>query len=198
MIRLTICIPTVVGRENSCLRLVEDLQSQIRTDGLEEKVEILVDKDNKEVSIGAKRDRMYKKAKGLYCVQIDDDDSVSIDYIKEVYIATLAGSDCIGYKERCLFDGKNQKISDFSLKHKEWKEYKIPVSGINYVRSPFCKTPILTSICQQVGVRDMRFGEDYKFAMEVLPHLKTETYIDKVMYHYFYTKEEHNQKYGIK
>ncbi len=198
MIRLTICIPTVVGRENSCLRLVEDITSQIKQNGLEDKVEILVDKDNKEVSIGVKRNRMYNDAKGIYSVQIDDDDSISIDYIYEVYIATLAGSDCIGYKERCLFDGKNPKISDFSLKHRDWKEFKIPVSGCNYVRSPFCKTPILTSICRAVGVCDLRFGEDHKFAQDVLPHLKTETYINKIMYHYFYKKEDHNKKYGIK
>ncbi len=196
-IRLSIGIPTVLGRETQCNALVYLIQLQIDESGLKKEVELFIDKDNKDVSIGAKRDRMYKRSKGLFSVQIDDDDMVPTDYVKTIFEATKNKVDCIGYKERCIFDGMHRKVSDISFKYAEWKQFHIPINGIHHQRTPFFKTPILTYLCQMVGVKDMRFGEDHDFANRILPFLKTEHYIDREMYIYQYKSEPHNQKYGI-
>lgn len=196
MIRLSICIPTVVGREAVFQNLHNEIKKQIERDNLSG-VQVIVDKDNKEVSIGAKRDRMYKNAKGLFTVQIDDDDMVPSDYVSLVYGATFKDVDCIGYKEHCIFEGGREAFSDFSLKHKSWITLTPPIDGISHYRTPFCKTPIRTDICKRVGVKDMRFAEDHDFAMRVYPFLKKEHYINKVMYIYRYKSEDHKKKYGI-
>jgi glycosyltransferase involved in cell wall biosynthesis len=198
MVRLSICIPTVKGREKTFESLYREICLQIEQHNLKKEVQVVVEKDNKEISIGAKRDKMYKKAKGLFSVQIDDDDFIPKDYVKTIYDATFHKVDCIGYHEYCTFDGGRPQKSDFSLKHKMWRDFNPPKNGFHHARTPFCKTPILTKICQKVGVKDMRFGEDHDFAVRVFPFLKTEHYINRTMYFYRYKTEIHNQKYGIK
>lgn len=196
---LSICIPSVVGREDKLGRLRSHLQKQIN-DGFTDKVELIIDVDNKEISIGAKRDRMYRACKGEYAVQIDDDDWVADDFVKEVCRAAMSGCDCIGYQERCVIDGVVKK-SDFSIRYSRWQEFKVPnKSGFSHLRTPFTKSPIKTAICQRVGVLDMRFAEDHDFAKRVRSHLKTEDYINRVMYYYSrnsLTTKEHNKRYGI-
>src|SRR6478736_2156247 len=100
-IKLSILIPTVVGREEKLQRLMDVLDPQfdelvkeaINTG--EMPVEIIIDKDNKEVSIGAKRQRLLERAMGEYVVFIDDDDLVSETYIQDILNNT--GSDSIGF-----------------------------------------------------------------------------------------------------
>jgi glycosyltransferase involved in cell wall biosynthesis len=198
MYRLTICVPTVIGREEVCNKLLDEINKQIAENKLEKEIEVILDKDNKEVSIGAKRQRMYSAAKGIFAVQLDDDDWIAPDYIKLCYEGTLKDVDCIGYHEFCTFDGIKPKLSDFSIKYPAWKEYNYPLNGFSHVRTPFCKSPIKTDICKKVGVKDMRFGEDHDFAIRVYPLLKKEHYINKAMYFYRYKTEEHKKKYGIK
>lgn len=198
MIRLTIGIPTVVGREQSLEALKAEINQQIKVYNLEKEVEVLVDKDNKEVSIGLKRNRMYQKSKGIFTVQIDDDDWIAGDFVTQCYKGTLTACNCIGYHELCTFDGGNVRKSDFSLKHTAWREFQNPINGFHHFRTPFFKTPIRTDICRRVGVKDMRWGEDHDFAKRIYSHLHEEYYINKVMYHYRYKSEEFNKKYGIK
>jgi glycosyltransferase involved in cell wall biosynthesis len=141
---------------------------------------------------------MLEKAKGLFTVQLDDDDWIEKDYVKTIYDATFEPVDCIGYHEYCTFDGRNPQKSDFSIKYPAWKDFNPPVNGFHHARTPFFKTPIRTDICLKVGVKDMRFGEDHDFAIRVYPYLKKEHYINRVMYLYRYKTEEHKKKYGIK
>lgn len=194
--RLSICIPTIVGREEQFTRLYTELDNQIKLARLEHDIEIISEKDNKEISIGAKRDILYKRAKGKYCVHIDDDDLIVDDYIQTVY-EHLNGVDCIGYVERCIINGQVQ-YSKISNEFLEWETKE--ENGFHYKRTPFFKTPILTEICQRVGVEDMRFGEDHDFARRVKPHLKIEIFINKVMYLYSansLTAEQHKERYGL-
>ena len=180
---LTICIPTITGRESQFNSLSDLINSQIDGCGLRDHVNVLVEKDDRTMSIGYKRDMMYKKATGKYCVQIDDDDSVAQNYVECVYLATLTGADCIGYKEIVKTRGKIQ-YSDHSLKYDKWESFPKSIGGIHHRRTPFVKTPILTELCRKTGVQDMRFGEDHDFANRIRPHLKTQAYINDYMYIY--------------
>jgi hypothetical protein len=203
---LSILIPTVVGREANFDILKNKIKAQAAAAnlilGLD--VEILSAKDDKQISIGKKRQFLYQKAKGAFSVQLDDDDDIVDDYVKTVHAAAKhavkIGADCIGYQELCsTSQNKIQKISNFSLKYPAWKEFQYAEeSGFHHYRTPFCKTPILTKLCVQAGVADMRFGEDHDFAKRIYPLLNKEVYINKVMYLYNYTPEDHNKKYGIK
>lgn len=194
---LSICIPSVVGREKQLEELYGFIEDQSK--GLS--VEIITDVDNKEVSIGFKRDRMYKRCVGKYAVQIDDDDWVSDNYVENVLDAIEDNPDCVGYKEHCLMDGLT-RYSSFSLKHEQWQQLKRPdKDGIIYYRTPFTKSPIKTEICKRVGVRNMRFAEDHDFAKRVYSQLRKEVFIDEIMYYYSansLTAKQFKERYGIK
>ncbi len=196
---LSILITTVEGREPLFNSLVESIQRQI-DDGYKSKVEILSLKDNKEITIGEKRNRLYEMANGKYAVQIDDDDEVSGSFVTAVIKALKYDVDCVGYHEYGTGMGRPFR-SDFSLRYKEWKSSNGNdlIGGIfKHVRTPFHKTPIRTELAQSVKFNDLRFGEDHDWAKRIYPLLHTESYINEIMYFYRYQQQDHNSKYGIK
>lgn len=208
---LSIQIPTVLGREAKFRMLYEHLREQVREYGLRREVEIISRKDNKEMSIGYKRWKLYQMSKGMYSVQIDDDDSVPFEFCNRVigeiklYFETHGKyPDCIGYIEDVTVDGVKQGKSIFSKEYPDWIEKLSPpvIHGVHQcvrVRTPFFKTPIKTDICLKVGVADMRHGEDHDFSRRILPHLKTEAFIPEVMYNYgFVTEGNYWERFGIK
>ena len=81
---LSILIPTVIGRERPLELLTNRIYSQIGDLKAESKVEVIVICDNKEISIGEKRNRLYTAASGEFSVQIDDDDDVAGNYVFNV------------------------------------------------------------------------------------------------------------------
>ena len=197
---LSILIPTVNGRENQLERLTGSINAQIADLKAENKVEIIVIKDNKEISIGEKRNRLYAAASGEFAVQIDDDDEVAGNYVYNVLKAARRPVDCIGYQEWVTGMGRPSR-SDFSLRYKEWKEAGQGglIDGMfKHVRTPFHKTPIRTEIAKTVPFADMRFGEDHDWSKRIYLLLKTENYINDLMYFYKYTPGDMKVKYGIK
>ena len=191
---LSILIPTVEERKKQFLSLVNYIIS-IYT-GLD--VEIIHLCDNKEMSIGEKRNRLYNMANGLYAWQIDDDDSISQNSIHQILQAIQSGADCITFKEHCTINGI-EKRSNISLQYKDWEGegHHLLHDGFHYHRTPFFKTPIKTEICRQIPVADIRYGEDHDFARRVKPLLKAEQYINEFIYLYYHNSSPHNQRYGI-
>lgn len=216
--KLTIAIPTIVGREAQFERLKAHIERQIKkyefrpqnsfNDAKGIVIEIIHCADNKEMSIGAKRQKLLMEAKGEYIVMIDDDDWVPENYI-ETILPLLNGVDCIGYQEECNIKGKKE-LSVYSLAFREWestgfqmkegRSYQgIRIAGYDHVRTPFYKSPMLTSIARQIGFEDVRFGEDHLFAKAVYPFLKTETFINEIMYFYSPVFDsDFKSRYGIK
>jgi glycosyltransferase involved in cell wall biosynthesis len=191
---LSMQIPTIVGREERFQKLQEHLllQCQDHPD-----VEVIFLKDNKEISIGAKRQKLYEMSKGKWSVQIDDDDSVADDYVEQILAALEQDPDCVGYIEDITMDGKHQQSSISNT----WPMWKANYQGWNYVRTPYFKVPIKTELCLAAGVKDMRFGEDHDFARRIHPMLNHEIYLDIPMYYYNRVSnknETHNERYGIR
>lgn len=194
-ILLSILIPTVKERAEQFHKLRQFIFRQLVDFDLTETVEILFIQDNKEMTIGEKRNKLYKMAHGLYSWQIDDDDMIHhqavpyiVDELKNCEI------DCVGFKELCIFEGKRVESSNFSIKYGGWADN---VDGFNHVRTPFFKTPIKTRLCLQCPIPHSRFGEDHEFAKAIYPLLQQEAYIDEFLYHYIHNSTPHNERYGI-
>lgn len=79
---LSVLIPSLVWRRGMLDPLVEHLYSQAKRLG-PGTIEILIDVDRGEMSIGEKRNRLLDRAKGSYICFIDDDDWVSDNYLVE-------------------------------------------------------------------------------------------------------------------
>ena len=191
MIKLSILIPSTFDRSEMTEILVEHLEIQSEF----KPVEIITDIDNKEISIGAKRQRMLENAKGEYVVMIDSDDWVPTDYVDEILKALESNPDCVGHQIECQgTPGKTESVSNRYLK---WAEKQ---RGFDYLRTPYPKVPIKKEICLKIGYKDIRYSEDHDFSkrLKFSRLIKTETYISKVLYYYRYKFAPHLEKYGIK
>lgn len=189
---ITICIPTVIGREAEYNRLVSCIKSQ------DENVIILTEKDNKEISIGAKRQILLDKVQTAYFVMIDDDDMIPDYYLEEVYKALEEQPDCVCYLEQAIMDGKEFKVCH-SNRFNDWGSG----GGYNFIRTPFYKDVLRTDIAKQIGFKDLRYGEDHDFARRLKKSglIQKEVFINKYMYLYSSTTlnaKQHNERYGIR
>jgi hypothetical protein len=188
---LSILIPTVVGRHRECLALHNKI---IACSHGCKGITIDVVRDNKEMTIGEKREQLYQIAEGLYSWQIDDDDDISDDSIKLILAATVFNPDCITFQEHIDIDGRIQR-SNHSLKYDDWRDN---FDGFDYVRTPFMKSVIKTEIARSVPIPHIRYGEDHQWAIALKPHLKNEYHINEQIYRYIHRSSNHNERYGIK
>lgn len=186
---LSILIPTVVGREKEFKALVDLLAKQYS--GLEVEIAHLI--DNKEMTIGEKRERLYQHAFGKYSWMIDDDDSVAPGSIHLVLAAIKENPDCITFRENCMING-NYYSSNHSLKYDKWRDN---FDGFDYVRTPFYKDVIKTEIARSVPFEHIRWNEDERFSYALLPHLKNEIHIDEEIYFYIHNSSDPTERYGL-
>lgn len=192
--KLSILIPSTIDRKRMTDLLVENVQNQINDLGVSDQVEIIVDMDNKEVSIGAKRQRMHQKAKGEYVVSIDSDDAVMTDYLAEIWRGIKEQPDCITFEISC--SGTKGRRANVSNNYTDWLD---GIDGYDYVRTPYHKVPIRREIALQIGFIDVRYGEDYDFSKRLKKSglIKTEYHISKPLYHYQYRNAPFRVKYGF-
>lgn len=195
---LSILIPTVLDRTTDYNRLIARLEiayPNINKDGL---VEEITDFAGKEVPIGEKREWLYKYARGLYSWQIDDDDDISDDAIKQILEAISQNPDCITFQEHININGVIEK-SNHSLEYGDWEGEggKELWDGFHYHRTPFMKSVIKTEIARSVPIPHIRFGEDHQWAQALKPHLKSEIHIPQDIYFYQHISTPFNERYGF-
>jgi glycosyltransferase involved in cell wall biosynthesis len=185
---LSVLIPTINGREVFFTRILEKVNDQ-KT----EEIEIISLKDNKEISIGSKRQQLLEKASGEYVVFIDDDDLIADDYINSILDALLEKPDCVGFEINCT--GTLGKTASVSNRWSDWGENK---EGYDYVRTPYHKVPIKKDIALAIGFKDLRYAEDYDFSKRLKQSglIKKEIYISKVLYYYLFVYENPKTKYN--
>jgi glycosyltransferase involved in cell wall biosynthesis len=137
--KLTIAIPTIFERENKFNYLYNKLHGQAEL--YKNEVEIIFLRDNKEISIGQKRQKLLEKANGDFVVMIDDDDDISENYIQSIIDAICPEIDCIGFEIECY--GTTGKTASVSNKWDDWADNK---EGYDYVRTPYNKSPIIPGL----------------------------------------------------
>lgn len=211
---LSILIPTVVGREDSLNNLLGVILSQIPKEELNpevqmgvadnystyaiqtKNVEVIWCRDAKQLTIGEKRELLYRKAKGRYGWQIDDDDTISGNAIESILQAIKDGNvDCVTFQEKCLMNG-NRHTCNHSLIYDDWRDN---FDGYDFVRTPFYKDVIKTEIARAVPFEHIRYGEDHAWSRALKPHLKSEIHIPEELYIYQHNSkpEEFNERYGF-
>lgn len=187
-LKLSILIPTLSSRAGMLGPLLQKLERQIKSLGPVPEVEVLIFEDNKEHSVGAKRNRLLGEAAGDFVVFVDDDDELSDDYVFQIYTAILdhPNIDCLGMRGIITSNGVNPRQVVYSLHNEGLYESE----GI-YFRPPCHLTPIRRQIAQKYRYPDKNFGEDSEWALAMLKDkaLRSEFFIDKVLYHYRYNQQ---------
>lgn len=183
MSKISILICTLQIRRDLFRELFDNLCDQARAYGRD--VEILVEADNGERTIGDKRNELLSRATGDYLCFVDDDDEVPNDYLELLIKAANSGADCASLKGTYYIDGKYDGIFEHSLKYSEWKTNP-PGSEVKYERYPNHLNLIRSSIAKQFKYPEKNFGEDFDWSKKIHESglLKTEYYIPEILYYY--------------
>jgi glycosyltransferase involved in cell wall biosynthesis len=180
--RLSILICSLNARAALLARLRSVLDPQIT-----EEVEVLVNVDDGQLSIGDKRNALLAAATGDYIAFVDDDDMVRTNYVATILEAAKQNPDCIGIEGIITFNGnlKQGRIFIHSLQYRSWFEK----DGV-YYRNPNHLSPVKRELALQVKFPSKNHGEDHDYSIALLPFLKTEVYIKGPIYHYDYRENK--------
>jgi len=195
--KLSILICHVQGREDKLERLMKVLRPQLTPD-----VEVLIEKDDRQITIGAKRNLLLSKARGMYVCFVDDDDLVPDYYVAKILEAMMKhgvaplkfrlgtdleramifskNPDCIGFRGHYIVGENVPKLFVHSLQCEDW----YTENNVNY-RCPNHLNPIKRDLATQTGYPNKSFGEDIAFSRSIRGVLKTEVMIEEVMYYYY-------------
>lgn len=187
--KLSICIATIESRKTKFDFLVQYLNI-IKTDD----VEIVSLCDNKQMSIGLKRQKLLEMSTGEYICFIDDDDMVPVNYVQKIIEGINKKVDCVGFLVRLSGWGPVDIMCSLS---NQWDGWYDNVGGFKYVRCPNHLSVIKREHCLKIGYKDLRGAEDSDFSLRLKASglCKTEHFINEELYHYRYQHEPN--KYTI-
>jgi glycosyltransferase involved in cell wall biosynthesis len=187
MMLLSLLIPTLSSRAEQCLSLVDKLLDQVEHGNYIGLVEVVTLYDNGEKSIGTKRNELIQMAKGKYVAFIDDDDSISSDYIDLLIEGISKDVDCCSLRGVITWDGENPEIFEHSVSYNEWKTNITGVS-IKYERFINHLNCVKKSIANNIKYAEISHGEDRQWSEDLMKSglVKTEHYIPSVIYHYIF------------
>lgn len=176
--KLSILIPTLKERKGMLDVLLESLHTQIN-----DEAEVLIESDNRQKTVGEKRNILMNKAQGEWMCFIDDDDRVPSYYIAEIMKGIETNPDCCSLIGRITTDGKEPKTFIHSLKYDSYFE-----ENNIYYRCPNHLNVIRRSIAIKIPFSEKNFGEDTDFALALNKSglLKTEYSIPYIIYYYDY------------
>lgn len=169
---LTLTMPT---RTSFLAKLKSNLAPQLTPE-----VEWLVRICDPKYSLGENRDMLRRCSRAEYISWIDDDDRVSDDYVSSI-LPLLDGVDQIGFEVELWADGvKDPKRDIHSLSM--WGWFDTPT---HYNRDISHLQPMRRELALSEPMEGGH-GEDKRWADRMRGKVKTEHYIDKVLYYYLF------------
>ena len=187
MIDLSILVCSVHTRYDTFApQIQKQLYEQLATlpEPDQDRVEIIMLTDNKKMMLGHKRNVMVDIAQGKYIAFVDDDDRIASNYMAELLKATETDADCIVFKAEVSLNGEPPKICDYSKDHRRDYNHKD-----GYYRIPNHICCVKRAVSLKSSFPHLLYGEDAGYGKVLLPHLKTEHKINKVLYYYDYNAE---------
>jgi len=187
MIKLSILIPSTHTRYNTFLpKIQEQIFSQYNSlsEFDQNQVEIIILTDNKKITLGEKRNKMVDIAQGKYIAFVDDDDRISDDYIKSLLDATHSDADCVSFTAMVSLNGGDPKPCYYSKEFN--RDYNTDEA---YYRIPNHIPCIKREVSLKSSFPGIAYGEDSAYSKLLLPNLKTEFVIDKVLYFYDFNSD---------
>lgn len=193
MIQWSILICSLTKRSEQLESLKKELNKQIDYCGqfAKERIEILVEVDDKQKSTGEKRNILLRRAKGTYISFIDDDDHVLDGYINLILNAMFNDADCISIRGHysvnngamVLWELSKDNIDEDSFSGRE----PLLLRRTNHL------APVKRTLALMAMFPDKSNAEDKEYSERLNPHLKTEASVKKPIYHYDYKTD--NKEY---
>jgi glycosyltransferase involved in cell wall biosynthesis len=173
---LSILICSLHKRIDKLSNLLSTLNPQV--DSYPGQVELIVNMDNKILPTGKKRQLLLEQATGEYIVFIDDDDHIDQEYVSLIISALSSRPDCVATTGWYTSDNDKKTIWFLS------KDLKNENKNGFFYRTTNHISPVRRDLALQVGFKPISFGEDADYSERLKPLLKSETKINKLIYHY--------------
>ena len=187
---LSILTPTIPGRERQLQALqwrieeqiqalpthIEDRSSAVKTSG---QVEHLIFSDNRQRSIGAKRQALVNIARGQYIAFVDDDDDIGDSYVASLLQAAQTGADVITFLQGATYTGK-QSVVDFQLGQ---GDHGFVPGGITN-RDAWHVNAWRRSRVAHCQFGESNYGEDLVWCQQARRMAQTTVHIPKILHYY--------------
>lgn len=176
----SVLIASITGREESLRTLITRIREKVARIAPHLRVEYRTYYDNRETSIGNKREWLLEGALGKYMSFIDDDDDILDEYIEDL-VETIRGE----YPVMRL----RGQISPYTFTHSiENKLNANMARGSEFLRPPNHLNPMMTDVAKMVHFKDAVRGEDLEWTIRLARSgfLTREYYSDKNRIHYVY------------
>ena len=192
---LSILIPSVFDRDPKGLIL--KLLDQIG----DKAVEVLVLADNRRRSTGRKRQALLDMAQGAYVTYIDDDDDVHGDYINEIYWTIdqqLVGegvhgddrADVIVFNSQAQLlgygFGENPFIVYTGIEYENEESKMEGNRRLDIHRKPWHWCVFSSAVARLGKFPDGYIDDDWYWLRQLMPHIKNQYRIDRVLHYYRY------------
>jgi len=176
----SILIPTLVERSGKLSRLLSSIHEKRKRICPDLKIEFCISCDNREKSVGVKREELLKGARGKYMSFVDDDDDLTDAYFEDA-LACIRGEFHV-----CRLRGQ---MSQYTFTHSVENKLTDPMARDDvFLRPPNHLNVMLTDMGNLVSFKDATRGEDLDWAIRLakLGFLRTEYQSDESRIHYIY------------
>jgi len=177
----TILVPTLGQRGEYLCQMLDGLLPQVdRARG----VKVLAYWDNGEVDVATKKQALLEAADTDYVSFVDDDDTVSDDYVSAITKALALRPEYVGLKLQVYKDGLPYALSHHSLSHGTW----LDVGADHLRRDITCANPIRTDLARTAKFIGAPLGqpEDRHWVAQLRGRLRLEVFVDRILYHYWW------------
>ena len=152
-------IPTISGREASLVHLTSMIHEKMGRIAPHLRYRIDMSFDNREASVGMKRQHLLQNAQGKYCAFIDDDDEITDAYVEDL-VETIRGS----HPEMRL----RGKIHPYTFTHSLENTLQSPMArGDVFLRPPNHLNPMMTDVAKFIHFKDAVRGEDLDWTIRM-------------------------------
>jgi hypothetical protein len=156
---VTFLIPTIAGREASLQNLMASIREKMGRIAPHLRYKINLAFDNREMSVGLKRQNLLQAAEGKYSAFIDDDDEITDAYIEDL-VETIRGS----YPVMRL----RGRIDPYTFTHSLENKLTSPMArGTVFLRPPNHLNPMMTDVAKMIQFRDAVRGEDLDWTIRL-------------------------------
>jgi glycosyltransferase involved in cell wall biosynthesis len=178
---LSILIPSVF--ERGFTPLIADLHRQIEN---RHNIDLMVFYDHRHRSIGAKRQVLLDQAQGQFITCLDDDDGVAPDYIAEVSQAIQANpnTDVIVFNSQATLNGGTPFIVRTGMEYENEQCRQENGRWIDIRRKPWHWCCWRAGIARKAKFPDAYIDEDWFWIRQMLPELRHQVRIDRVLHYY--------------
>jgi glycosyltransferase involved in cell wall biosynthesis len=175
---ICICHYESEERNSSLKNLLENLNKQIEENNLSEQIEILIETDNGDITVGSKRNKLIDKCSGEYISFIDDDDQVSENYIKSIYQKMDGITEIIFIKINHLIDDEFNRVIIPS------KFIESIFDNMYFTKNYYHLCPHKVELAKQVYFPEISFMEDIQYSVNLDTLLNHTQSIEQPLYFY--------------